>query len=104
MSPRVPLGRTVTADGDLLAGLVRSVAKEVAERNIRVNAVAPGVIQTPMVDQRNALEGAGPLEIVTPIKRLGTSEEVGNLIAWLLSDESSFITGANYAVDGGWAC
>jgi NAD(P)-dependent dehydrogenase (short-subunit alcohol dehydrogenase family) len=40
----------------------------------------------------------------TPINRLGTSEECGNLIAWLLSDEASFTSGATYTIDGGWAC
>jgi NAD(P)-dependent dehydrogenase (short-subunit alcohol dehydrogenase family) len=99
------------ADGSLqaskhgLLGLVRSAAKEVGERNIRVNAVTPGSIETPLMDKRNALEGVVPGDYhPTPINRLGTSKEVGNLIAFLLSDESSFISGATYAVDGAWAC
>lgn len=86
-------------------GLVRSAAKEVGERNIRVNAVTPGSIQTPLMDKRNALEGVDPNDYhPTPINRLGTSDEVGKLIVWLLSDEASFVTGATYAIDGGWAC
>jgi NAD(P)-dependent dehydrogenase (short-subunit alcohol dehydrogenase family) len=54
--------------------------------------------------KRNALEGVDPTCHPTPINRLGTSEECGNLIAWLLSDESTFVSGATYAIDGGWAC
>lgn len=54
--------------------------------------------------KRNALEGVDPPFIDTPIKRMGTSEECGNLIAWLLSDESTFVSGATYAIDGAWAC
>lgn len=86
-------------------GLVRSAAKEVGERNIRVNAVTPGSIQTPLMDKRNALEGVNPNDhTVTPIDRMAQPSEVGNLIAWLLSDEATFVSGATYAVDGGWAC
>lgn len=85
-------------------GLVRSAAKEVGDRDLRVNSVAPGSIQTPLMDKRNALEGVEPGTIETPIERLGTAEEVGNLIAFLLSDESKFISGATYAIDGAWAC
>lgn len=87
------------------AGLVRSAAKEVGDRNIRVNSVTPGSIQTPLMDKRNALEGVDPTERhPTPIDRFARPEEVGNLIVWLLSDEATFVSGATYAVDGAWAC
>lgn len=56
------------------------------------------------MDKRNALEGVDDSYYETPINRVGSPEEVGNLIAWLLSDESTFVTGATYSVDGGWAC
>lgn len=56
------------------------------------------------MDKRNALEGVDMSVEPTPINRIGTAEECGNLMAWLLSDESTFVTGATYAVDGGWAC
>ncbi|KAK3713468.1 hypothetical protein LTR37_008426 [Vermiconidia calcicola] len=87
-----------------IIGLVRSAAKEVGEREIRVNAVTPGSIETPLMHKRNALEGVDMSYNPTPINRLGTAEEVGNLIAFLLSDESRFISGATYAIDGAWAC
>lgn len=54
--------------------------------------------------KRNALEGVEPGFTPTPINRMGTADEVANLIAFLLSDESKFISGATYAVDGAWAC
>lgn len=63
-----------------------------------------GSIQTPLMDKRNALPDVDLSIHPTPINRIGTSAECGNLIAWLLSDESTFVTGATYAVDGGWAC
>ncbi|KAF2172531.1 hypothetical protein M409DRAFT_63190 [Zasmidium cellare ATCC 36951] len=87
-----------------ILGLVRSAAKEVGSRNIRVNAVTPGSIQTPLMDKRNALEGVEQSYHETPINRVGEPAEVGNLIVWLLSGEATFVTGATYAVDGGWAC
>ena len=54
--------------------------------------------------KRNALEGVEPGFTSTPINRMGTAEEVGNVIVFLLSNESTFISGATYAVDGAWAC
>lgn len=63
-----------------------------------------GSIETPLMHKRNALEDVDQSYHQTPIDRLGTSEECGNLISWLLSDEASFVTGATYSVDGGWAC
>ena len=61
-----------------------------------------GSIATPLMDKRDAIEGVEPGYTPTSINRLGTAEEVGNLIAFLLSDESSFISGATYAIDGAW--
>jgi len=87
-----------------MLGLVRTAAKEVGERSIRVNAIAPGSIETPLMHKRNALEGVDQSYVTTPINRLGAAEECGQLIAWLLSDEARFITGATYSIDGGWAC
>ena len=55
------------------------------------------------MDKRNAIVGDESFQSV-PINRAGSSEEVGNIIVWLLSDEASYVSGATYAVDGGWAC
>lgn len=63
-----------------------------------------GTIDTPLVRKRNAFLATDPPEAETPLKRMGTSEEVAQTILWLLGDQSSFVTGATIAVDGGWNC
>lgn len=83
-----------------LIGLTKSLAREVASRNVRVNAVAPGYIETEMTAKldekaRQALIGA------IPLGRIGTPENVADAVAFLAGDQSSFITGAVLAVDGG---
>ncbi|KAH8663541.1 hypothetical protein BGZ60DRAFT_411575 [Tricladium varicosporioides] len=85
-------------------GLTRSTAKEVGSRSIRVNAVAPGAITTPLLkraQEANPDEGANN---PTAIKRHGTAEEMASIIGFLLGDESSYVTGAVYGGDGGWNC
>ncbi|ESZ90604.1 3-oxoacyl-[acyl-carrier-protein] reductase [Sclerotinia borealis F-4128] len=83
-------------------GLTRSAAKEVGDRNIRVNAVAPGSIETPLLNQAREIKTTVGTSDPTVIKRTGTAEEIAAIIAFLLSEESSFVTGAVYAGDGGW--
>ncbi|KAJ9271475.1 hypothetical protein DTO212C5_2267 [Paecilomyces variotii] len=85
-----------------VVGLTRSVAKEVAPA-IRVNAVAPGSIQTPLLDKAFVIQG-GESVSPTAIPRNGTADEVAQTVVFLLSDASSFTTGAIYTVDGGWHC
>ncbi|XPP27270.1 MAG: SDR family NAD(P)-dependent oxidoreductase [Leucobacter sp.] len=82
-----------------LVGLVKSVAREVAERGILVNAVTPGSTDTPMLKQ-----GPGIIDYVvsrTPMQRLARADEVAAAIAWLLSSECSFTTGSCLDVSGG---
>lgn len=81
--------------------MTRSAAVTYANKGIRINAVCPGYIDTPMLD---ALEDDMKkyLEGLHPIGRLGRPEEVANAVLFLASDESSFITGANLLVDGGY--
>jgi NAD(P)-dependent dehydrogenase (short-subunit alcohol dehydrogenase family) len=76
--------------------LSHALALELADRNIRVNSVAPGVIATP----RNE-EDAKELDPEVPLGRPGTPEEVAALVAWLASDEAAYATGQSYVLDGG---
>jgi hypothetical protein len=79
-----------------LGMLTKSLALELAERNIRVNSVAPGVIETP----RNKRD-AEALDPEVPLNRPGKPEEVAALVAWLASDEAAYATGQSYILDGG---
>lgn len=83
-------------------GLTKALAKEVATRGILVNAVAPALIGTELLDQMT--EGTVDLLLTKiPMGRVGTPEEVAALVAWLASDECSFSTGAVYDLSGGRA-
>ena len=84
-----------------LIGLTRSLAMELAPSNIRVNCVAPGVIDTDMV-QVLGKEVLNELALQTPLGRLGTPEDIANAISFLASDEASFITGQVLVSDGGF--
>jgi glucose 1-dehydrogenase len=79
-----------------LGMLSRSLALELGEYGIRVNSVAPGVIETP----RNEAD-AHSLSAEVPLGRPGKPEEVAGLVAWLASDEAAYVTGASYVIDGG---
>ncbi|KAK3066847.1 hypothetical protein LTR53_016630 [Teratosphaeriaceae sp. CCFEE 6253] len=88
-----------------VVALTRVAAVEAGARGIRVNAVAPGFIDTPMLDQAEGIAGAGALATAVkgmPIARKAEAGEVAGVIAFLLGGESSFVTGAIYSVDGGW--
>ncbi|WP_324721282.1 SDR family NAD(P)-dependent oxidoreductase [Salinimicrobium sp. HB62] len=82
-------------------GMTRNAALEYSSQNIRINAVGPAFIDTPLLDQIDD-DIKKQLISLHPIGRLGRSQEVAELILWLGSDKSSFATGAYYPIDGGY--
>ena len=79
----------------------RSLAKEFGPSGVRVNAVCPGLIGTTFHDKFTPNNVRENVVAATPLRREGTAEEVANLVAFLASDQASFITGANYDINGG---
>lgn len=84
-----------------VAGMTKATALEYASQGIRVNSVHPGYIETPLLESAPQ-EMRDGLVALHPVGRLGTVEEVANVVLFLLSDKASFITGSQYAVDGGY--
>lgn len=85
-------------------GLTKTAALEYARQKIRVNAVCPGVIKTPMIDRftHGDAQAEKQLAQAEPIGRIGFPEEISEAVLWLCSDKSSFVTGHSLVVDGGW--
>jgi NAD(P)-dependent dehydrogenase (short-subunit alcohol dehydrogenase family) len=83
-----------------LAALTRQAAMELADRGIRVNAIAPGAIDTAGQEERRR-RGADPNYRNLPLKRAGTPEEVGAVVAFLACEDASYVNGAVWPVDGG---
>jgi NAD(P)-dependent dehydrogenase (short-subunit alcohol dehydrogenase family) len=86
-----------------VVGLTKAAALDYATSGIRVNAVCPGVIATPMVERVTAgsAEAEAAYAAFQPLGRMGTSEEIAESVVWLCSDASAFVTGHAMAVDGG---
>jgi NAD(P)-dependent dehydrogenase (short-subunit alcohol dehydrogenase family) len=86
-----------------ILGLTQGAALEYASQGIRINAVGPGFISTPLIQDIEAdAELNNMLVSMHPIGRLGKPEEVAELVIWLSSEKASFVTGAYYPVDGGY--
>ncbi len=87
-----------------VVGLTKTAALECAKLGIRVNAVCPGVIQTPMIDRltNKERENIEQFKSLEPIGRFGLPEEIANAVIWMCSDEASFVTGHAMAIDGGF--
>ncbi|KAH8671591.1 hypothetical protein BX600DRAFT_510256 [Xylariales sp. PMI_506] len=99
-----------SASKHAVLGLTKSVAKEYGPKGIRVNAICPGRIVTPMLltsasirSAAGAKDEAGDLSYIS-LRREGQPHEVAELVAFLLSDLSSYISGAEISIDGGWRC
>lgn len=92
-----------TASKHGVVGLTKAAAVEAAEHGVRVNAICPGAVRTPILKH---LEAAGITEQVlasmSPQARIAEPEEIAGSVTWLLSNQSTFVTGAAIAVDGGW--
>nr|BAP47475.1 short-chain alcohol dehydrogenase [uncultured organism] len=85
-----------------VVGLTKNAAIEYATQNIRVVSVGPGFIKTPLLDKNLDEETMKVIAGMHPVQRMGTPDEVANLITYLVSDEASFLTGGYYLVDGGY--
>ena len=86
-------------------GLTKSAAMQYADKGIRINAVCPGFIYTPLLEKagkKNGTDFHTRIPNLHPVKRMGTSEEIASTVTWLCSDAASFITGHALMVDGGY--
>lgn len=95
-------GAAYAASKHAIIGLTKSAALDYAKQNIRVNAVLPGNIETPMMDRFTGgdIQKAIDLE---PVGRLGKPEEIAEAVLWMCSDLGGFVTGAATVIDGGWS-
>jgi NAD(P)-dependent dehydrogenase (short-subunit alcohol dehydrogenase family) len=97
-----PAATVYSATKAAMRSLARTIAASLIDRNIRVNAVAPGPIETPIFERGDVPAGAkDAFKETVPMKRLGTPEEVAAAVAFLASSDASFITGVELNVDGG---
>lgn len=83
-----------------MVGMYKSIAHEVASRNINVNIVSPGYIQTPMTSKLNDQQQNIIMDRI-PMKKFGVPEDIANIVDFLVSDDSNYITGQNFHVNGG---
>ncbi len=92
-----------TAASAGILGFTRSAALDYADAGIRINAVCPGTIRTPMIERMIAgrAEVESALVARVPMKRLGTPDEIAAAVVWLASDSASFVTGQSFPIDGG---
>lgn len=96
----IPNALAYTATKWAVRGMTKAAAQELADKNIRVNSVHPGLIDTDMLRVRDNEQNLIQAQ-KQPIKRLGTADEIASLVLFLLSDESQFMTGAELTIDGG---
>jgi NAD(P)-dependent dehydrogenase (short-subunit alcohol dehydrogenase family) len=95
-------GAAYAASKHAIIGLTRSAALDYAKQNIRVNAVLPGNIETPMMDRFTGGDVQKAIDL-EPVGRLGRPEEIAEAVLWMASDFGGFVTGAATVIDGGWS-
>ena len=103
----VPNRYAYCASKAAVAGITRSVAVDYVGKGIRCNAICPGTVQSPSLDERLAATGDGAKAraafiLRQPMGRLGSAEEIAALALYLASDESAYTTGQLHVIDGGW--
>lgn len=97
-----PNSPAYTASKHAVVGLTKNIAAEYGQKNIRCNAVGPGYIETPLLSANLNQEMMDTIAAKSPINRLGTAQEIADLVAFLSSDKSSFTTGSYIIADGGY--
>ena len=104
----VPNRCAYSASKAAVIGLTKAVAADFVAKGIRCNAICPGTVRSPSLDERMAALGGDPAEVRRafaqrqPMGRLGEPAEIAHLAVYLAADESSFTTGAIHVIDGGW--
>ena len=101
----LPGAALYVASKHAVLGLTKAAALEYAAQSIRVNAVSPGAIETPMFDRFTTALGADShrqIAALHPMGRTGRPEEIADAVLWLCSDQASFVTGQSLTADGGW--
>jgi 3-oxoacyl-[acyl-carrier protein] reductase len=86
-----------------IIGFTRGLATELGSYNINVNAIGPGIIDTPILEQDRGAELKERLPSVVPLRRIGVPRDVANAVLFLVSDEASYVTGQCLFVCGGWS-
>ena len=99
-----PTRPAYVASKHAVVGLSKTTALEYATTGLRVNAICPGVIRTPMIERATggSKEVEAQFEAMEPMKRMGEPEEMASAVLWLCEDGAGFVTGQAIAVDGGW--
>ncbi|KZD23920.1 SDR family NAD(P)-dependent oxidoreductase [Tardiphaga robiniae] len=95
-------GAAYAASKHAIIGMTKSAALNYAKQNIRVNAVLPGNIETPMMDRFTGGDVQKAIDL-KPVGRLGKPEEIAEAVLWMSSDLGGFVTGSSIVVDGGWS-